>query len=1491
MPKISPAPGHGAPAITDVPAIRPRTGRVIWATVRGAVGLALALAALAAGAWWLLLTQIVPKIDHWREPMAQQATAALGVPVKIGQVQGRAVGWVPELTLLDVQLLDAGGRVALKLPQVTMRVSAASLWPISLWRRELHMESLTLVRPQLVVRRDTQGKLHVAGLEIDPNKTKGDASPALDWLLDQALIRIDQGSITWVDEWRKAPALQLTGVDLALKNSTGLAKRVHEWRLAATPPAAFGKRFTAQANLSQARWQRGTHGQSADGEPLDWRTRWLGQMTRASNWHSWSGTANIDLPWVDVQSLKHHASLPFDVQGGNGRIALTLTVKNGQPEHLALDADVKDVGMRLASQLAPLAFKSVAAHIEAQHEPTRTTLQWQGLRFETDDGLRWPSSQARLSWEHAPAKPPAPGEVPVLLPELHGEAWTQTLGGQIEVDRLDLALLARLADRVPLGQGLREQLGKLAPSGIATGIKLAWQGPASAPKTYQASGQLKGMSWAATSEHPGASGAELDFKAHERGGEASATLSQGWLEFPGVFDEPRIPVGQLKAKLQWQLTPQAQGLPHIGLDIKEARFANEDVEGTLNARWQTGPGQGVGQGARYPGQLKMQGMLLKGKGERVWRYLPSTMLVDARHYVRDAVRSGHTTNASFEVDGDLWDFPFKEDVGGKFRVKVPLEDVTLDYVPFVKPAPAGAPPTPYWPPFSQMSGLLIFEGQRMRIEDASTVIGGVGTGKYRLSKVSAVIDDLGNGHPVLKAQGQGQGPLDDLLRYVGISPIDTWTDRVLSEAQGKGDATLNLSMEVPLNEVVKSKVKGQVSISEKDTASLKLGPQVPLMTQVRGAIQFTQDTLKVQALTKVWGQDFKINGERDAQGVPRFAASGMVSGEALRSAVDWPAMVQLGQYVSGQTPVVVTVALNRNKASSGPPGTVSGTAQKATSNARPELQINSTLQGLALRLPAPLNKPADEAWPLKLTHRGEGADTRFDRLMLELGGPAQILADYKRDVSGAQPKVRQGVISIVQGTGGTAPLSTLDKVTGRMMVPQLDVDAWQQVMDTLKAAPVATGIGSTQATSAQATGTHSANNSDGLDGYLPDTFSLKAGTLSWRQRSFKDVNVTLSRPTAQAWHAVIDAPLMAGVVDIKPEGDANKVVARLSRLSVPAAEAEALEDQAAQQMLTPEPANVPALDIVIDQFDWRGIPLGKLEVEANNRLVAAPGNTPLTEWRLSKFKLSSADAQLQAQGNWAALGAQAAAAAPTRKGQKLRHRAAFKFALDLQNTGTMLSRLGLPQTLKGGKGKVSGQVSWMGSPLEPDAASLSGDVKVALEEGQFLKADPGIAKLLGVLSLQSLPRRLSLDFRDVFQQGFAFDRVDGDVKINQGLAETRNLRMRGVQAVVLMEGQADLAQETQNLRVFVVPEINAGTASLAYAAINPAIGLGTFIAQVLLRKTVVEASTREFTIKGSWADPQVEQVKKTSVPAMEGEPPTAAASAPSTTAPAASGSK
>jgi uncharacterized protein YhdP len=157
---------------------------------------------------------------------------------------------------------------------------------------------------------------------------------------------------------------------------------------------------------------------------------------------------------------------------------------------------------------------------------------------------------------------------------------------------------------------------------------------------------------------------------------------------------------------------------------------------------------------------------------------------------------------------------------------------------------------------------------------------------------------------------------------------------------------------------------------------------------------------------------------------------------------------------------------------------------------------------------------------------------------------------------------------------------------------------------------------------------------------------------------------------------------------------------------------------------------------------------------------------------------------------------------------------------------------------------------------------MDGQFNVNIESGQFLKADPGIAKLLGVLSLQSLPRRLTLDFRDVFSEGFTFDFVRGDVTIEQGQARTNNLQMKGVNAAVLMEGKVDIARETQDLRVVVVPELNAGTASLIASVVNPAVGIGSFLAQFFLRKPLIEASTQEFHIDGAWADPQITQVER-----------------------------
>ena len=173
---------------------------------------------------------------------------------------------------------------------------------------------------------------------------------------------------------------------------------------------------------------------------------------------------------------------------------------------------------------------------------------------------------------------------------------------------------------------------------------------------------------------------------------------------------------------------------------------------------------------------------------------------------------------------------------------------------------------------------------------------------------------------------------------------------------------------------------------------------------------------------------------------------------------------------------------------------------------------------------------------------------------------------------------------------------------------------------------------------------------------------------------------------------------------------------------------------------------------------------------------------------------------------------------------------------------------------------MDGDITWRGPPYAFDIPTLSGNIKLNINAGQFLKVEPGAAKLLGVMSLQSLPRRLVLDFRDLFTDGFAFDGIASTATISRGVINTDSFKMRGVNAVVLMNGTVDLAAETQNLDVVVVPEVNLGGASVVYAlAVNPVIGLGSFLAQLFLRSPLSQALTQEYQITGPWKDPIVKK--------------------------------
>ena len=158
-----------------------------------------------------------------------------------------------------------------------------------------------------------------------------------------------------------------------------------------------------------------------------------------------------------------------------------------------------------------------------------------------------------------------------------------------------------------------------------------------------------------------------------------------------------------------------------------------------------------------------------------------------------------------------------------------------------------------------------------------------------------------------------------------------------------------------------------------------------------------------------------------------------------------------------------------------------------------------------------------------------------------------------------------------------------------------------------------------------------------------------------------------------------------------------------------------------------------------------------------------------------------------------------------------------------------------------------------------DGASLSGELRLRAEEGQFLEIEPGIGKLISLMSLQALPRRIALDFRDVFSKGFRFDRVDAVSRVERGRMELREFRMRGPAAEVEMSGEVDLAAETQQLRVRVVPGLG-DSASTALAIVNPVVGVTAALAQRVLKNPLGQIFAHEFSVTGGWAEPQVKRL-------------------------------
>jgi len=644
----------------------------------------------------------------------------------------------------------------------------------------------------------------------------------------------------------------------------------------------------------------------------------------------------------------------------------------------------------------------------------------------------------------------------------------------------------------------------------------------------------------------------------------------------------------------------------------------------------------------------------------------------------------------------------------------------------------------------------------------------------QLSNTHAEIADLSAPVSTLVVKGKADGPTSEFLKFIDRSPVAERIDHFTEDMRASGIGHLDLTLVIPLSEARLGDSKIDGSYRLANN-EVTVDAALPPLKQVNGSVQFSGSDLRVPEITAtLFGGPLSIKGGSQKDGRVLITANGSVSAAQLRQQSDSPLLEKL----SGTTSYQGEVHINKRNA---------------------ELVIESTLAGLESSLPEPFNKTAGASLPLHFERRFMPA--AHDQISGSLGNALTLQLIRRRQADAYV--VERGAISVGR------PLRLPDAgVALGLTAKRVDLDYWRRMLR-----PASPGV-APEASAASPL----------------DAVSIKTPDLVILGRHYNDVDLNATATPGQ-WKIALNSQQASGDLQWDNAGG-GKLSARLKQMTIdPSSVAKTPDVGDAVKEL-------PALDIVADDFSLGQLHFGRLEVLAQNE-----GSM----WRLSKIQATNPYGVFAGSGQWQVGGG--------------KNRTQLDFKLDSNDVGKLLERLGYPGTVRAGSTQFGGKIGWDGPPSSLDYASLSGEMNLEASKGQFLKLDPGAGKLLGLISLQGLPRRITLDFKDVFSEGFAFDSISSKLAVQNGLMRTDRLQIDGPSARVVMRGEVDLKRETQQLNVNVQPELG-GTAALGVALVNPIAGVATWVAHKMLQNPLNHMFGFDYRVTGTWDDPKVEKLSR-----------------------------
>ncbi|QWD61175.1 TIGR02099 family protein [Polynucleobacter sp. MWH-UH35A] len=666
-----------------------------------------------------------------------------------------------------------------------------------------------------------------------------------------------------------------------------------------------------------------------------------------------------------------------------------------------------------------------------------------------------------------------------------------------------------------------------------------------------------------------------------------------------------------------------------------------------------------------------------------------------------------------------------------------------------------------------------------------------------LSKFHADIPSVSAKQLLLTVNGEAQGDAPQLLDYLFASPVGKKQIGLERNLKITGPTNLNLGLKIPLTGSGDTNTDIQIRFPGN---RVQWG-ELPPFENLKGKIRITEVNPEFEDITANFlGGAIKISSATSKQAANIYDISGDVSAKFIRD------------YFASDTAVETLPILQAFSGVARYDGTISFNKGNSETN------LKLDMRDWGSNAPPPMKKQAGSAMSgnliIKTFAKSKANTSRFS-------WDGKIGDTYFIQGEIATNDTLRHAVGI--GIPATPPQEGFQL---NLASNELNLDLWQSFLSS----------------QSRKNAGPQPNNSNNIQ------IAAQVKQLTLFDRIWQDLNLTANNKNS-AWQIRLrGSPQVAGNIQYQPASQSTTsdlISGRLTRLKIP--EAIAITPAPSKQVQKNpviknkiEPGSIPSIDLTIDDFEWNKAQLGQVKIKTKTT-----GNV----LNIDSIQFSNPQGNSTLTGRWAG------------GTQNTPSHTNLNVDLNIKDAGQIIGHWTNQKSVEGGQGKLNVNADWDGPPFNPNYETLAGKATLNLEKGRLLEVNTSGAKLLDVLSLQSLFRFATFDLKgslgNIVTKGTPFNTIDASFDISAGVAQAKQFTMGLDQARVAMIGQINIPKQTQDLRVTIFPTIDATAGSLAAFAINPIVGLGALVGQYLITSQINRNLQSDYLVQGSWENPEV----------------------------------